>query len=208
MTRDPMFAEPRRVPTTRALVLVVVGAALAALVVRTTLDGAVAFTTEGGLTRVEQQARAIRRAADETGLDPNLLAGLAFTESSGRIGAVSTADALGLFQLRMPTALERAQLLGLEREPTRDDLLEDPELNARLGASYLRYLVDRFDGNVEAALVAYNTGPTRLAGWIRDAGSYTAWREERAQAGDSQVLAYAEKVLRYRDLFRERALFD
>lgn len=156
-----------------------------------------------GYRRVEGHAELIRAAAGEFGLDPNLLAGVALAESSGRVGVVSSAGALGMFQLMLPTARERAALLGLP-EPSRADLLADPALNGRLAAHYLRWLIRRYGGEVEAALVAYNTGPGRLDGWIRERGSYSAWRAERA--GDSAVLAYAQKVLRYRDAFAERAV--
>ena len=159
-----------------------------------------------GLERTELHKDALLEAARLSQLDVHLLAALAFRESSGHLDAVSEADALGLFQLRMPTAVERAQKLGLE-EPTREDLLSNARLSARLGSAYFRYLVDRFDGSVEAALVAYNTGPTRLARWIREHGSYAAWRAERDAAGDSHLLAYAADILHYTEVFAERGAF-
>ena len=154
-----------------------------------------------GYRRVEGHAELIRAAAGEFGIDPNLLAGVALAESSGRPDAVSPAGALGMFQLMLPTARERAALLGLP-EPEREDLLADPALNARLSAHYLRWLARRYGGNFEAALVAYNTGPGRLDGWIRVHGSYPAWRSE--SLGESAVLAYALRVLAYRDEFVAR----
>ncbi|MBM3986483.1 MAG: lytic transglycosylase domain-containing protein [Planctomycetes bacterium] len=154
-----------------------------------------------GYRRVEGYGELIRAAAAEFGLDPNLLAGVALAESSGRPEAVSEAGALGMFQLMLPTARERAALLGL-REPEREDLLADPALNARLSAHYLRWLARRYDGDFEAALVAYNAGPGRLDGWIRRHGSYPAWRSE--SVGESAVLDYARRVLAYRDEFAAR----
>ncbi|MEM7308207.1 MAG: transglycosylase SLT domain-containing protein [Planctomycetota bacterium] len=159
------------------------------------------------MRRVEGFREELLMAAYESQLDPHLLAAILFSESSGRVNARSHADALGLFQLMLPTAKERAQVLGLP-EPTEEQLLSDPLLNARLGADYFAWLLDRNDGNVERALVAYNAGPTKLARWVKEAGGYDAWREERLAAGNSSVLAYAAKVERYRDRFRERGLFD
>ncbi len=156
-----------------------------------------------GLERVEHWREALLEAAEASGLDVHLIAALAFRESSGHLDAISEADALGLFQLRMPTAIERAQIIGLP-EPTREVLLSDPFVSAQLGAAYFAYLIQRFDGSHEAALVAYNTGPTRLARWIREHGSYAAWRAERDAAGDSQLLAYAADVLHYRWVFLQR----
>ncbi len=159
--------------------------------------------TASGYRRVEGYSELIRAAAGEFALDPNLLAGVALAESSGRPDAVSPAGALGMFQLMLPTARERAALLGLP-EPEREDLLADPALNARLSAHYLRWLGRRYGGNFEAALVAYNTGPGRLDGWIRNHGSYDSWRSE--SVGESAVLAYALRVLAYRDEFAARGV--
>jgi soluble lytic murein transglycosylase len=154
---------------------------------------------------VERQAPMLRAVARETGLDPNLLAAIMLAESSGRVDAVSSAGALGLFQLMLPTARERAARLGL-REPSRESLLSDAQLNARLAADYVGWLSTHYDGDVEQILIAYNAGPARLDGWIREAGSYARWRAERERAGDSQVLAYANKVARYRQRFAERGV--
>jgi soluble lytic murein transglycosylase-like protein len=156
-----------------------------------------------GYRRVEGHAELIRAAAGEFGLDPNWLAGVALAESSGRPDAVSSAGALGMFQLMLPTARERAALLGLP-EPEREDLLVDPALNARLAAHYLRWLSGRYGGNPEAVMVAYNTGPGRLDSWIREYGSYHSWRT--ARWGESPVLGYALKVLAYRDEFAARGV--
>ena len=112
---------------------------------------------------------------------------------------------MGLFQRMRRTARERASLLGLE-QPSQSDLLRDALLNARLGANYLSWLERRYDGDLEQMLIAYNAGPGRLDGWIREHGDYARWRSTRERAGDSQVLAYARKVARYRDLFAARGV--
>lgn len=154
-----------------------------------------------GLRRVEAHASLLCAVADEFQLDPNLLAGVMLAESSGRRDAVSSAGALGLFQLMLPTARERAELLGLQA-PTREDLLRDEALNARLAGSYLRWLLKRYKGALEPALVAYNAGPGRLERWIAEFGSYAAWRAAREDS--SPVLAYARKVQAYAERFAER----
>ncbi len=156
--------------------------------------------------RVERYTEELAFAADESGVEPEFLAAVMFVESSGKLGARSSKDALGLFQLTMTTGGWRAEKLGLP-EPTEEDVLTDARLNIRLGANNLRWLLDTFDGNEERALVAYNTGTGRLARMVREKGSWEAWRAERAAAGDSQLLAYAAKVQAYRDAFVERGLF-
>lgn len=160
---------------------------------------------QNGYKRVEAHAATIRDVALEFDLDPNLLAALAMAESSGRIDAVSPVDALGLFQLMLPTARERARLLGID-EPSRGELLSDPALNARLAAAYVRWLSDRYADDGEMVMVAYNAGPGRLDGWIRESGSYDQWRASRSS--DSPVLVYAHKVRRYRDVFAQRGVIE
>lgn len=166
---------------------------------------AVPYMSDAGFRQVERHAEVIRAAAREFDLDPNLLAGIALAESSGRIDAVSEVGALGLFQLMLPTARERAELLDLP-EPDRHALLTDAALNARLAASYLRWLSDRYDEHGDRVLAAYNAGPGRLEGWIREWGSYDAWHA--ARASESPVIAYARKVRRYRDRFAERGVIE
>jgi soluble lytic murein transglycosylase-like protein len=157
------------------------------------------------LPRVEGHAEVIRYAAAESGLDANLLAALMLAESGGRVGAVSSAEALGLYQLQLATARDAARWLKLP-EPTRADLLQDRLLNARLGARYLRWLSERYAGDLERMLIAYNAGPGRLDGWIAAAGGYAEWRAERVAAGNSDVLAYVAKVERMTERFAERGV--
>jgi len=155
--------------------------------------------------RVEKHAEVIRFAAAESGIDANLLAAIMLSESGGRIAAVSSAEALGLYQLQLATARDAARWLDLP-EPTRADLLTDRLLNARLGARYLRWLSERYQGDREQMLIAYNAGPGRLDGWIEAAGGYAAWRAEREAAGNSDVLAYVAKVERMTERFAERGV--
>ena len=158
-----------------------------------------------GLLRVEGHSEILLAAARESRVDPYLLAGVMMVESRGHVDARSAAGALGLFQLMPPTAGEQAALLGLSA-PSERELCSDGRLNARLGARYLAWLLGRFQGDVERALVAYNAGPGRLKRWTEQAGSYAAWRDARERAGDSEVLAYARDVQRYRDRFAERGV--
>jgi len=158
------------------------------------------------LARVEGHREVILAAAEEQGLDPNLIAGIVAAESSGHVDAVSRVGAMGLMQLMPSAAGDAAKKLKLP-EPTREQLLTDAALNVRLGARHFAWTLKHEERDVERALVAYNAGRGRLAGWIREAGSYTAWRAEREAAGDSSVLAYARKVQAYAESFKKRGSF-
>lgn len=157
--------------------------------------------------RIDHHLDALLDAGEEFGVDPNLLAAICLVESSGKIAARSSKNALGLFQLSMVTAVWRAELLGLP-PPTEEELLSDARLNARLGASNVAWLLDTYDGDVRRALVAYNTGTRRLKNLCDAAGGWEAWVAERERAGDSNLLAYAERVLRARERFEEQGLFE
>lgn len=102
-------------------------------------------------------AAAIVRQAEQHDLDLDLVLALIFVESSGYNFAVSPVGARGLMQIMPPTGEELARRLG--RPWPGPDVLFDPLLNLELGMTYLRQLLDRYDGHLEQALTAYNAGP-------------------------------------------------
>lgn len=84
-------------------------------------------------------------------------------ESGGNPNARSSAGAVGLMQLLPDTAKEVAKDLGIPWDPAK---MTDPEYNRTLGTAYLNKQLARFDGNVPAALAAYNMGPGAAEGWF------------------------------------------
>ncbi len=100
-------------------------------------------------------------------LSPALIEALVWQESRWRESAVSPVGARGLAQLMPGTA----EYLGVDSD--------DPLANLEGGARYLREQLDRFDGDLEKALAAYNAGPARVerAGGIpriRETQNYVA----------------------------------
>jgi len=105
----------------------------------------------------------VRELAARFDLSPALIEALVWQESRWRPDAVSSAGARGLAQLMPGTARE----LGVDPR--------DPFANLEGGARYLREQIDRFDGNLEKALAAYNAGPGR----VEDANGIPNIRETR-----------------------------
>ena len=91
-------------------------------------------------------------AGKQYGIDPNLLAAQAFKESRFNPRAVSRIGAEGIMQLKPKTA----RSLGVT-----DSF--DARQNILGGAKYLRKQLDRFGGNLDMALAAYNAGSTLVA---------------------------------------------
>ena len=93
---------------------------------------------------------AVHELAARFDLSPALIEALVWQESRWRENAVSPVGARGLAQLMPGTARE----MGVNPD--------DPLANLEGGARYLRQQLDRFDGDVEKALAAYNAGPGRV----------------------------------------------
>lgn len=98
-------------------------------------------------------------------LEPELVYAVMRQESSFRPEVVSPAQAVGLLQLLPSTASRLAKELGVEFEPSR---LSEPPLNVRLGARYLRKLLDWFAGNLALAAAGYNAGPSAVERWLKN----------------------------------------
>lgn len=106
----------------------------------------------------------VAAAAKDTGVPPDWLYAVLRTESLYDPRALSGAGAVGLLQIRLPTARQVAQRAKLPA-PQRDDLF-DPAVNIALGARYLREMQDRFGDRFILTLAAYNAGPYRVPGWL------------------------------------------
>ena len=85
-------------------------------------------------------------------------------ESLFRKDAVSRADARGLMQMQPGTATALARRWNLPA-PSRDSLF-DPQVAVKLGSLYVRELLDKYKGQLDQSLAAYNAGPAAVARWM------------------------------------------
>ena len=114
------------------------------------VEGKVQQYSEYGLTR--EMASDIYDMAIAAEIDPDVAFGLVRAESSFKNTATSYVGAIGLTQLMPATAK------WLEKGISNNELRE-PRTNLRIGFKYLRQLIDKYEGNTDMALVAYNRGP-------------------------------------------------
>ena len=98
---------------------------------------------------------AIIQASNATGVSLPLLARIANQESGFNPSAQSEAGATGLFQTMPDTARE----LGIED-------MTNPYQSAMGGAKYIAQQLQRYSGNLNKALAAYNAGPGNVDSWI------------------------------------------
>jgi soluble lytic murein transglycosylase len=142
----------------------------------------------------------VEAAAREFGIDPSVFRAIVRQESAYNARAKSRAGAAGLTQLMPGTArlLSRTVL----KKRFRTAFLYDPATNVRLGASYMRQLLDRFGNDVLMALAAYNAGPGRIGGFLRDHPELPAdARLESLPAAETRD--YVRRVFLYSESYRE-----
>ena len=102
-------------------------------------------------------------AAKSNSVEPALLYGIARQESRFVADIVSAAGAMGLMQLMPPTA--RWVSKQLNRSDYQPDAITAVDVNSQFGAFYLKYWLDRLDGQPALAAAAYNAGPRRAQAW-------------------------------------------
>ena len=127
------------------------------------------FATSPEISLAEQANREkieqmIREVSARYRVDPALVRAVMQTESNWNSSAVSRKGALGLMQLVPGTA----QQLGVNNA-------FDPKQNLDGGVRYLHTLLERYNGDLDKALAAYNAGP----GAVDRAGGIPRYRETR-----------------------------
>ncbi|MFN8474532.1 MAG: transglycosylase SLT domain-containing protein [Anaerolineae bacterium] len=105
----------------------------------------------------------VAQAVSEQHVDPNLLYAIMRQESRFEPSVESTAGARGLAQVLPATGQSVARSLGMADFDAAD--LFKPMVNIPIGAAFLAQQMKRFNGEVWAAVAAYNAGPNAVPRW-------------------------------------------
>ena len=136
--------------------------------------------------------------AGTNGLDPYLVASLVRQESEFNAGAVSPANAYGLMQLLPSVGRSMAHKDGVKRFETKQ--LLNPLVNLELGTTNLKLVLDRFGGQIEYALAAYNAGDSPVRQWLA-ANDYKDVPEFVESIPYTETREYVEAILRNREMY-------
>lgn len=115
-------------------------------------------------------AKSIINEGHRARIDPLLIAAVVHTESTFRHTATSPRGAKGLMQIMPQTGRYVAKINKIKFSGSA--ALNDPQLNIRLGVLYLKQLQERFKGDLERTLVAYNWGPSNLVRALANGASF------------------------------------
>ncbi len=133
-------------------------------------------------------------------IDPFMVAALIRQESEFNPSAHSYANAYGLTQIVPATGRMLAQHQGIHWYSP--NMLYQPETNLRLGTSYIRELLDQWNGHWEQTLASYNAGASRVKEWL----SWYSYREP-AEFVESipitQTREYVQAVIRNAAVYRQ-----
>ncbi len=138
-------------------------------------------------------------SSQKNGLDPYLVASLIRQESEFNAGAISHANAWGLMQLLPSVGKSMARKEGLKGFSTNS--LLNPSINLELGTKNLRLVLDRFGGQIEYALAAYNAGDVPVRAWMA-AGNYRDIAEYVESIPYTETREYVQAILRNREIYR------
>ena len=133
----------------------------------------------------------ITQAASAAGLEPALVFGLIRQETRFMPQLKSSVGAAGLMQVMPATAKWVAKKIGMDwRNP---ELISDPQVNLKLGTSYLKLVLDDLGGSQAMAAAAYNAGPGRPRRWREGPTVETAIWAENIPFNETRD--YVKKVL-------------
>jgi soluble lytic murein transglycosylase len=142
----------------------------------------------------------LRKYSELNGLDPYLVASLIRQESEFNAAALSRANAVGLMQLLPKTGKTVAKQVKLKGYSA--PKLYTPSVNLQLGTRYFKEMVDKYNGQFEYALAAYNAGTDRVGDWLEQ-GHYRDPQEFVESIPFTETREYVQAILRNASVYRQ-----
>jgi len=142
----------------------------------------------------------LRKYSVLNGLDPYLVASLVRQESEFNALALSRANAVGLMQLLPNTGKTVAKQVKLKGYSAPQ--LYTPAVNLELGTRYFKEMVDKYNGQFEYALAAYNAGTDRVGDWLGQ-GPYRDPQEFVESIPFTETREYVQAILRNANVYRQ-----
>jgi soluble lytic murein transglycosylase len=142
----------------------------------------------------------LRKYSVLNGLDPYLVASLIRQESEFNALALSRANAVGLMQLLPNTGKTVAKQVKLKKYSAAQ--LFTPAVNLELGTRYFKEMVDKYNGQFEYALAAYNAGTDRVGDWLGQ-GHYRDPQEFVESIPFTETREYVQAILRNANVYRQ-----
>ncbi|MER7435762.1 MULTISPECIES: lytic transglycosylase domain-containing protein [Bacteria] len=164
-------------------------------------------TSDGPWTKYQQPQQSppqqggdvVSDAEQRFGIPVGLLGAVISKESSGNANAMSGKGAIGLTQVMPNTAR------GMGYDP--EELKRNPAMQVEAGARYLKQMIDAHDGNVSAALAAYNWGPGNVQKYLRGEKTqvptetvnyvndprFAQWTQQAAPGSDDELAQLAQQ---------------
>ncbi len=142
----------------------------------------------------------LRKYSLQNGLDPFLVASLIRQESEFNAGALSHANAVGLMQLLPKTGKSVAKQVKLKGYKAPQ--LYTPAVNLQLGTRYFKDILDKYNGQFEYALAAYNAGTDRVADWLGE-GHYRDPQEFVESIPFTETREYVQAIMRNANVYKQ-----
>ena len=142
----------------------------------------------------------LNKYSTQNGLDPYLVASLIRQESEFNAAAISPANAVGLMQLLPKTGSKVAHQIKLRTYSAPQ--LYTPSVNLQLGTRYFKEILDKYNGQFEYALAAYNAGTDRVEDWLGQ-GHYRDPQEFVESIPFTETREYVQAILRNANVYRQ-----
>jgi soluble lytic murein transglycosylase len=142
----------------------------------------------------------LRKYSQQNGLDPYLVASLIRQESEFNAVALSRVSAVGLMQPMPKTGKTVAQQVKMKGYNSTK--LFTPAINLQLGTHYFKEMVDKYNGQFEYALAAYNAGTDRVGEWL-SIGHYRDPQEFVESIPFTETREYVQAIMRNANVYRQ-----